>query len=275
MGPTESTTAANTYASTFSIPGMDCPSEERLIRMALDGQEEVLDLQFDLANRRLRVWHQGAAEAVLRHLQPLGFGARLEECEQAEPPPATKATDPVAEARVLKQLLAINAVMFVIELTLGLFAQSTGLVADSLDMFADAGVYGLSLYAVGRALADQRRAAKVSGWLQLVLALGALSEVARRAWVGSEPLEALMIGVALLALVANLSCVALLSKHRDGGVHLEASWIFSTNDALANLGVIVAGVLVAVTKTAWPDLVVGAAVGLLVLWGAVRILRLR
>lgn len=266
---------ADIYASTFAIPGMDCPSEERLIRMALDALPEVQRLQFDLENRRLEVRHSGAVEAVLARLEPLGFGARLDSTVEASPETEATPSDPAAESRVLKQLLAINAAMFVVEMLLGLVAQSTGLIADSLDMFADAAVYGLSLYAVGRAVAAQRRAAKVSGWLQMVLALGALAEVARRSIMGSEPVESLMIGVALIALVANLSCVALLAKHRDGGVHLKASWIFSTNDALANLGVVLAGVLVAVTGHAWPDLVVGTAVGCLVLWGAVRILRLR
>lgn len=265
---------ADTYASTFAVPGMDCPSEERLIRMALDALPEVRGLQFDLENRRLEVRHVGAVEEVLARLEPLGFGARLDRTVEAGPEPEAASSDPEAESRVLKQLLAINAAMFVFELVLGLVAQSTGLIADSLDMFADAAVYGLSLYAVGRALAAQQRAAKVSGWLQMVLALGALGEVARRSVMGSEPVEALMIAVGLVALVANLTCVALLAKHRDGGAHLKASWIFSTNDALANLGVVLAGVLVAVTGRAWPDLVVGTAVGCLVLWGAVRILRL-
>lgn len=266
---------ADIYASTVAVPGMDCPSEERLIRMALDALPEVRGLQFDIDNRRLEVRHLGGAEAVLARLEPLGLGARLESTVKAGPDTATAASDPAAESRVLKQLLAINAGMFIVELALGLIAQSTGLIADSLDMFADAAVYGLSLYAVGRAPTAQRRAARVSGWLQILLALGALSEVARRAVLGSEPVGALMIGVAVLALVANLSCVALLAKHRQGGVHLKASWIFSTNDALANLGVMLAGVLVAVTGRAWPDLVVGTVVGCLVLWGAVRILRLR
>lgn len=275
MSETKPITPVDIYASTFAVPGMDCPSEERLIRLALDGLPEVRGLRFDLEHRRVEVRHIGPAEAVLVRLEPLGFGARLDTTVTAGPDPVTAPSDPAAESRVLKQLLAINAAMFVVEMVLGLVAQSTGLIADSLDMFADAAVYGLSLYAVGRAAAAQHRAAKVSGWLQMVLALGALGEVARRSVMGSEPVEALMIGVALVALVANLSCVALLAKHRDGGVHLKASWIFSTNDALANLGVVLAGVLVAVTGHAWPDLVVGTAVGCLVLWGAVRILRLR
>jgi Co/Zn/Cd efflux system component len=275
MSDSEPIAPTDIYASTFAVPGMDCPSEERVIRIALDGLLEVRGLQFDLGNRRLEVRHSGAAEAVLARLEPLGFGARLDSTVVSDPDTELATSDPVAESRVLKQLLAINAAMFVVELTLGIVAQSAGLIADSLDMFADAAVYGLSLYAVGRAIADQRRAAKVSGWLQMLLAVGALGEVVRRTATGSEPVEALMIAVALLALVANVSCVALLAKHREGGVHLKASWIFSTNDVLANLGVVLAGVLVAVTGSAWPDLVVGAAVGLLVLRGAVRILRLR
>lgn len=274
MRDSKPTPVAEVRASTFAIPGMDCPSEERLVRMALEPLPEVRELRFDLEARRLRVWHSGAAETVLARLEPLGFGARLDRTADAasEAPPAV---DPAAEARALRLLLAINAVMFVVELALGVVAQSTGLIADSLDMLADAAVYGLSLHAVGRAIADQRRAAKLSGGLQLLLALGALGEVARRAVMGSEPVEALMIGVAVLALLANVSCIAILARHREGGVHLKASWIFSTNDALANVGVVVAGVLVGVTGSAWPDLVVGAAVGLLVLLGAVRILRLR
>ncbi len=258
--------------SLFVVPKMDCPSEERMIRMALDPVEGIEGMRFDLEARTVSVQHRGPAEEVLQKLEPLGFGARLEQtadAEQALPP-----EDVAGEQRVLRQLLVINAAMFVAELGFGIWAQSTGLIADSLDMLADAMVYGLSLYAVGRAATDQKRAANVSGWLQLLLAVGVLLEVARRAVGGSEPVEVLMIGVATVALIANLACVALLARHRKGGVHLKASWIFSTNDALANVGVIVAGLLVLGTGSAIPDLVVGAAVGLLVLSGAVRILRL-
>jgi Co/Zn/Cd efflux system component len=263
----------------FSIPRMDCPSEERTIRMALDGLVSVRALSFDLPGRRLTVWHeQGAAEAIAGRLEPLGFGARLIETRSGVSPmggiPEPEAQS-AAEARTLWIVLSINAAMFVAELVGGLLAQSTGLLADSLDMFADAAVYGLSLYAVGRAAAHKLRAARVSGVLQLVLALGALFEVARRALWGSEPEPTWMLGVATVALVANVSCLVLVSRHREGGVHMKASYIFSTNDVLANLGVIGAGALVAWTGSRFPDLVVGALIGLLVLSGAVRILRLR
>ena len=261
--------------STYKVPKMDCPSEERLIRMALEPLAGVGALGFELDARRISVVHSGPTAEVTELLVQLGLGAELVETNEHDDEFQTAPEDPSGERRVLRYLLAINAVMFLLELGLGVVAESTGLIADSLDMLADAGVYGISLYAVGRAAFAQRRAARVSGWLQMVLALGVLAEVARRAWLGSEPVEVLMIGVAALALVANLACIALLARHRHGGVHLRASWIFTTNDALANLGVIAAGVLVAATGSAIPDLAIGAAVGLLVLVGALRILRLR
>lgn len=179
-----------------------------------------------------------------------------------------------AEAKTLRWLLAINAAMFVVELVAGWLAQSTGLIADSLDMFADAAVYGLALYAVGHA-GRQLRAARLSGWLQLLLALGVLGEVLRRWLTGSAPEPLPMMGIALLALAANVACMVLLAKHREGGAHMRASWIFSTNDVLANLGVILAGALVAWTGSNLPDLVIGTMIGLLVLNGARRILGLK
>ncbi|WP_296751129.1 hypothetical protein [Thiobacillus sp.] len=102
-----------------------------------------------------------------------------------------------AEARTLKLLLGINGAMFVFEMVVGVMAQSTGLIADSLDMFADAAVYGLALYAVGRAAALKLKAAHIAGWLQAALALGALAEVIRRAVFGSEPQFMLMMGMGL------------------------------------------------------------------------------
>jgi cation diffusion facilitator family transporter len=177
------------------------------------------------------------------------------------------------QRRVLWVLLAINAAMFFAELMLGIVADSSGLIADSLDMFADALVYGLSLYAVGRAASQKTRAARLSGLFQVALALGMAADVVRRIVFGSEPVSALMIGVGAVALVANVVCLMLISKHRDGGVHMRASWIFSTNDVLANLGVIAAGVLVWATRLRWFDYAIGLVIFALVLRGGFAILR--
>jgi len=258
----------------FDVPKMDCPSEERLIRMALEGAP-VDRLDFDLDARRLTVFHRSSPDQLLTLLTPLNFGAKLAETghvaasDAAQPP-----KDKKSEHSTLMILLAINAVMFVAEFIGGWWAQSTGLIADSLDMFADAAVYGVSLYAVGKAASSQATAARLSGYLQLLLALGALAEVIRRFVGGSEPEAPAMMAISLVALVANVACMALISKHRTGGVHMRASWIFSTNDVVANLGVILAGGLVAWTGSHLPDLVVGLMIALVVFSGAVRILRL-
>jgi Co/Zn/Cd efflux system component len=185
------------------------------------------------------------------------------------------ADSPDMEAGTLRVLLAINAAMFAVEVVAGWVAQSTGLLADSLDMLADAAVYGLALHAVGRPAGLKLRAAHASGWLQLALTLGAFAEVVRRAAFGSAPEAPAMIGVSLVALGANVTCLVLIHRHRHRGAHMEASYIFSANDVLANLGVIAAGALVAGTGSPVPDLLIGAAIAGLVLRGAIRILRLQ
>ena len=127
------------------------------------------------------------------------------------------------ERKTLIALLVINAVMFFSEITLGFLAESTGLIADSLDMLADAGVYGLSFYVVGKGIERQSKAASISGILQIILGVGVLVEVARRLIFGSEPESLLIVAVGTAALIANIYCLFLLSRHRDAGVHMRAS----------------------------------------------------
>jgi len=177
------------------------------------------------------------------------------------------------ERRLLVTLLSINAVMFVVELASGIAGDSAGLLADSLDMLADATVYGMALAAVGRRKSAKARAALVSGYFQIALSLWVAVEVVRRLIGESEPRSSWMMAVGGLALLSNVACLAMLAKHRNGEIHLRASFIFSTNDVLANLGVILGGVLVATTGSRLPDLAIGAAVVLLVLRGGLRIVR--
>ncbi len=176
------------------------------------------------------------------------------------------------QRRVLYWLLGINAVLFVVEFGVGWIADSTALIADSLDMLADAIVYALGLYAVGRSLVEKARAARVSGWFQLALGLLILVDIGRRAVFGSEPVSGLMMGMGAVALAANVACLTLIHAHREGEVHMRASWIFSANDVIANLGVILGGVFVWWLDSRWPDLIVGVIVAGFVLRGAGRIL---
>ena len=177
------------------------------------------------------------------------------------------------QKKVLVWLLAINAVMFVVEMILGIIAESTGLIADSMDMLADASVYGLGLYAIGHTLRAKIRAARWSGLLEISLGALVIVDVLRRFIVGSEPESLFMLSVGTLALAANVWCLKLLSKHRDGEVHMRASWVFSKNDVIANLGVILAGVLVFATGSRLPDLIIGFLVSLVVIRGGLAIIK--
>ena len=182
-------------------------------------------------------------------------------------------TPDTAGRRVLLTLLALNGVMCVAEVAGGWAAESMGLVADGLDMGADAAVYLLALVAIGASDRRKLGAARFAGRVQLLLAVGAIIEVARRGIVGSAPEPPTMVGLSLVALIVNAACVALLRRHRDGEIHLQAAWIFSATDVQANLGVIAAGLLVGWFNSPIPDLVVGAIVSGLVLRGALRIRR--
>ena len=177
------------------------------------------------------------------------------------------------ESKVLITLLAINAVMFVIEIVLGILSESTALIADSMDMLADAIVYGIGLYAVGRAAMVKIQAAHLSGIFQIILGSFVAMDVLRRTIMGSDPESSLMILVGIAALIANIICLQLISKHRDGEVHMRASWIFSKNDIIANLGIIVGGCLVYLFDSRYPDLIIGLAISVLVIRGGIHIIK--
>ena len=268
------------HVSEFTVPKMDCPAEESMIRIALEPIQPKVILDFDTPNRYLKAYHSDNLQEVESRLASLGLGARLNSTRLTKEGELSRASISAIEAdasesRVLKQLLAINAVMFLVEIVVGWWAQSTGLIADSLDMLADAAVYGVALYAVGHSIRMKVRAAHFAGWLQLILAFGALFEVGRRFLYGSEPVSTLMMCFGVVALVANTACLLLIAKKKDSGAHMKASWIFSANDVIANLGVILAGALVAFTGSRYPDLVIGLLIGLVVLNGARKILKLK
>lgn len=177
------------------------------------------------------------------------------------------------ESRVLVILLSINAVMFFVEITLGVVSKSTALIADSLDMLADASIYGIGLYAVGKEAFVKIKAAHISGVVQILLGVIVLVDIVYRAIVGSEPESLLMIFAGVLALIANLICLRLISEHKNGEVHMRASWIFSKNDVIANLGIITAGILVYQLNSRFPDLIIGCAISMIVIRGGILIIK--
>jgi cation diffusion facilitator family transporter len=178
-----------------------------------------------------------------------------------------------AERRVLITLLSINGFMFFVEIILGIISESTALIADSLDMLADATVYSIGLYAVGKEALVKIKAAKISGIFQIILGLFVFMDITRRAILGSEPESLLMVSVGIIALIANTICLRLIFKHKTGEVHMRASWIFSKNDVIANMGIIIGGVLVYLFDSPFPDFMVGFAISILVIYGGIHIIK--
>ena len=160
-------------------------------------------------------------------------------------------------------------------MTTGLISGSMGLVADSLDMLADAFVYGISLFAVGAAATRKKNIARLAGYFQIALAVIGFVEVLRRFFgVEEMPEFRTMIIVSVLALIANGFCLYLMQKSKSKEAHMQASAIFTSNDVIINLGVIVAGILVYLLGSDKPDLIVGTIVFVVVVRGAIKILKL-
>ncbi|NOR73111.1 MAG: cation transporter [Mariprofundaceae bacterium] len=177
------------------------------------------------------------------------------------------------ERKVLITLLSINLLMFFIEAFFGVLAESNALIADSLDMLADATVYSIGLYAVGKSTLMKVKAAHTSGIFQITLGLMVAIDAVRRLIFGSAPESMLMIAVGILALLANLICLRLISRHREGEVHMRASWVFSKNDVIANLGIISGGGLVHVFDSRYPDIIIGLIISLIVVRGGLHIIQ--
>jgi Co/Zn/Cd efflux system component len=252
---------------------MDCASEEQMIRMKLAPLENIASMRFDVPSRKLDVYHTGDYEQISEALGSLQLNSSLVKTEEAND--FSTATDKGGERKLLWQVLAINFAFFAVEMLTGFVSNSMGLVADSLDMLADSLVYGLALFAVGGSLARKNNIAKTSGYFQLLLAAFGLAEVVRR-FVGYEEVPAFqtMILISTLALVGNAASLYLLQKNKNKEAHMQASVIFTSNDVVINIGVIVAGTLVYLTNSKFPDLIIGLIIFVIVARGAFRILRL-
>jgi Co/Zn/Cd efflux system component len=259
--------------TTFRVSKMDCPSEEQTIRTKLEGMTGIQNLEFDIPERRLEIYHTNSYEGFSAALESLRLGAKLISSVAIEP--IHIEDDHYRQKRVLMQVLAINLFFFALEIIFGFIAGSMGLVADSIDMLADGIVYSLSLFAVGGTVARKKNIAGVAGYLQTVLAVMGFAEVIRRfLGHGGMPDFHMMILISLLALGGNTGCLYLLQKSKSKEAHIQASMIFTSMDVIVNLGVIVAGAFVFLTGSKIPDLIIGAIVFMLVARGAYRILQL-
>jgi cation diffusion facilitator family transporter len=175
--------------------------------------------------------------------------------------------------RRLIAVIAINAVMFIVEMTAGQLAGSQALKADALDFLADTLTYGASLAVIGMALRTRSVVALAKGASLLVMGLWVLGSTIWHVFVTGMPEAEVMGIVGVLALAANVASVVILMRYKDGDANVRSVWLCSRNDAIGNVAVMAAAIGVWATATAWPDLVVAGIMAALFLSSAWQILR--
>jgi len=183
-----------------------------------------------------------------------------------------RADIPERQRRVLRVVLWINITMFLMECVAGVIANSTALVADSVDMLGDAIVYGFSLYVIARGTVWQTRAALLKGLIMAAFGLGVLVQVGVKLLTGLTPSAEIMGGIGLVALIANAICLALLWSRRTDDINMRSAWVCSLNDVGANVAVLVAGAAVALSGSGWPDILVGLLIASMFAVSAARVI---
>lgn len=175
--------------------------------------------------------------------------------------------------RILWFIIAINAVMFGVEMLAGISAQSQALQADALDFLGDTLSYGISLWAIGKALTVRSSAALIKGISLLLMAIWVVGSTLYRIWVLNQPDAFIMGWVAIAAFSANMLSVLLLMRYRNGDANVRSVWLCSRNDAIGNLVVLLAASGVWYTDTPWPDLLTALIMATLFLSSSWQIIR--
>jgi cation diffusion facilitator family transporter len=170
-------------------------------------------------------------------------------------------------------VIAINAAMFVVEMTGGVLAGSQALQADALDFLGDTMTYGISLAVIGMSLRVRATAALFKGASLMLMGLWVFGSTVYHLLILGVPRAEVMGLIAFLALAANVASVLILMEYKDGDANVRAVWLCSRNDAIGNVAVMIAAAGVWGTATAWPDLIVATIMAALFLYSAAQILK--
>ena len=177
------------------------------------------------------------------------------------------------QLKTLKIVLMINVILFCLTAYYGYVADSTGLLSESLDDFGDAITYTLSLYVVYKSDRMKARVAFIKGCLILAGAIFVLYKVIQNIIDSTVPVFEMMGLVGLAALLLNLTCLFLLTKHRDQDINMSSVWECSKNDILNNISIILASILVWVGGSGWPDIIVGLVLSVLLIKSSYKVLK--
>ncbi|MBO6506376.1 MAG: cation transporter [Kordiimonadaceae bacterium] len=178
-----------------------------------------------------------------------------------------------AYRRVLLVVIAINAIMFLVEMPMGFIGQSQALKADALDFLGDTLTYTISLAVIGKSLSLRAKVAMAKGISLAAMGLWVLGSTIYSVFYMQEPMPMVMGYVGAAALLANLASVLLLVRFKDGDANVRSVWLCSRNDAIGNVLVMIAASGVWFSGTGWPDLIVAAFMASLFLSGSFTIIR--
>lgn len=175
--------------------------------------------------------------------------------------------------RILLVVILINLFMFVVEMSFGFAGDSQALKADALDFLSDSATYALTLWGIGQSVRVTSNIALIKGVSLFLIAAWVLGSTIYYSIVMNQPSAPIMGSVALAALTANVISVLLLMKYREGNANVRSVWLCSRNDAIANVAVIIASILVYYLSSHWPDLIVALILSALFVSSAVQIIK--
>ncbi len=274
-----SSTTAAAETLRYRVTGMDCSSCAEKIQSAVAKLPGVEEARVSIASSMMTLKVDDAARrtpAVEATVTGLGYHLDREDssptADEDELPKDLSHITP-AYRRALWIVVLINVGYGLVEIVAGFVARSQALKADALDFMGDGLITFLGLLAIGWSLVWRARSALIQGLFLAALGVGVLLNTAYRVLVLNQPEAELMGAFGMIALVANVAAALVLIPHRAGDANVRAVWLFSRNDALGNVAVVIAAGLVFWTKTAWPDLVVAVIISGLFLQSAWSIIR--
>ncbi len=264
----------------YNVTGMDCSSCAAKVEGAARKVEGVADVKVSIASQIMTLDVDDPARrlpVVEQAVTSLGYqldriGETSDDADDDDKIPDLSHVTP-AYKRALWIVVLLNAGYGVIEIVGSFLAGSQALQADALDFIGDGAISFLGLIAVGWGLAARAKAALLQGVFLALLGIGVIGSTLYRVFVEHEPQTLLMGGFALVACLVNVIAAAVLIPHRKGDANVRAVWLFSRNDAIGNLAVVAAAVVVWWLNSPWPDLIVAFAVAGLFLQSAWSIIR--
>lgn len=265
----------------YHVIGMDCANDAAEIEEAVRGIGGVQQVKVSTATQVMSLRAHEPAPLLTQIEEAVGrLGYQLQRMDDVEPVggdddelPKGMARIPAGYKRALWIVVLLNVGYGVVEMVGGFISGSQALKADALDFVGDGLITFLALLAMSWSLRWRARSALIQGLFLGALGLSVLVTTAYRVLVQNQPEAELMGVIGLGALIVNVAAAVVLIPHRTGDANAKAVWLFSRNDALGNVAVIIAAGLVGWLDSAWPDLAVAVVIAGLFLhssWAIVR-----